>query len=59
MEQRTKQEIIDFYSHDYRDMKMTEDDLKDMLNGFVESLECDHQCSSNCRREGCNCGEFH
>ena len=28
----------------------------------VEKFEgCEHQCTSNCRREGCNCacGEFH
>lgn len=26
-----------------------------------EKIECDHQCSGNCRRVGCNCacGEFH
>lgn len=24
-------------------------------------IDCDHMCTSNCRREGCNCncGEFH
>lgn len=37
--------------------------------GFDPSVEdvpnnlyyCDHQCTSNCRREGCNCscGEYH
>ncbi len=59
-EERQKK-IIDFYAHDYRGMKMSQDGLKDMLEGFVESVECDHQCSSNCRREGCNCacGERH
>lgn len=27
----------------------------------VEEVECHHQCTSNCRREGCNCecGEYH
>jgi len=52
---------IEFYAKDYRDMAMKEDDLKDMLEGFVESLMCDHQCTSNCRKNGCNCGcgEFH
>jgi len=26
-----------------------------------ENVVCDHQCSGNCRRKGCNCecGEFH
>lgn len=58
---KRQQKIIKFYSHDYRDMKMSENDLKDLLEGFTKSLECDHQCSSNCRREGCNCncGEWH
>ncbi len=56
-----KAKTIEFYAHDYRDMKMGEKDLKDMLEDFVEALECTHQCSSNCRREGCNCecGEYH
>ena len=50
-----------FYAHDYRDMAMSEDSLTDMLEGFAEALQCDHQCSPNCRREGCNCacGEYH
>lgn len=28
---------------------------------FMERQPCDHECSSNCRREGCNCrcGEYH
>lgn len=47
--------VIDFYAHDYRDMAMSEENLADMLKGFVETLECGHQCTSNCRREGCNC----
>jgi hypothetical protein len=27
----------------------------------LQHLICEHQCSSNCRREGCNClcGEWH
>ena len=52
---------IKFYSHDYRDMAMKQDDLADMLKGFAESLDCDHVCTSNCRKSGCNCncGEFH
>mgnify|MGYP001585291739 CR=1 FL=1 len=55
------EKIVNFYAHDYRDIAMKEDKLKDMLEGFIESLECDHQCSSNCRRVGCNCqcGEYH
>jgi len=55
------EKIIEFYSHDYRDMAMKQNDLKDMLEGFIESLECTHQCSGNCRREGCECacGEWH
>ena len=55
------QKIIDFYSHDYRDMKMAEGDLKDVFNAIVETMECEHNCRSDCRREGCNCvcGEYH
>ena len=60
MTERQKK-IVQFYAHDYRDMAMSEQDLADMLMGMIESLECTHQCTSNCRREGCNCacGEFH
>ena len=52
---------LEFYAHDYRDIAMSEYDLMDMLEGFAEALNCDHQCSSNCRREGCKCkcGEFY
>lgn len=27
----------------------------------LENIKCDHVCSGNCRREGCNCdcGEWH
>ena len=29
------------------------------VEGYVEG--CSHECTSNCRREGCNCecGEYH
>ena len=59
--EKHKQKTIEFYAHDYRDMAMSENDLAEMLKGFIESLECEHQCISNCRREGCNCdcGEYH
>ena len=32
-----------------------------MDNGKYRIAECDHECTSNCRREGCGClcGEFH
>ena len=52
---------LEAYAHDYRDIAMSEENLMDMLSQFAESLNCDHQCSSNCRREGCNCdcGEYH
>ncbi len=58
---KREEKIIDFYVHDYRDVAMSKEDLKDMLRGFVETLECEHQCTSNCRRVGCNCncGEYH
>lgn len=28
---------------------------------YAEIQQCEHQCTGNCRREGCNCacGEFH
>ena len=53
--------VIQWYSHDYRDMAMSEDDLMDMLEGFAEALNCKHECSSDCRKSGCNCacGEYH
>ncbi len=52
---------LEAYAHDYRYMAMNENDLMDMLSGFAEALNCKHDCSSNCRRNGCNCacGEFH
>ena len=58
---KRQKKIISFYAHDYRDIAMVEIDLAEMLKGFLESLECDHQCTSNCRREGCNCacGKYH
>jgi len=61
MNNEHREKTIKFYAHDYRGMAMSEKDLKDMLEGFVESLECDHKCSSNCRKGGCRCacGEFH
>ena len=54
MNKRTHK-IIEFYAHDYRDMKQSEEDLKDFLIGVVESIDCTHECTSQCRREGCNC----
>lgn len=56
-----EQKTLRFYAHDYRDMKMSEDSLTEMLEQFAESLNCKHECSSGCRRSGCNCncGEYH
>ena len=56
-----QQKTIDFYAHDYRDMAMSQEDLAEMLKGFIEAYECDHDCTSNCRKIGCNCdcGDFH
>ncbi len=36
-------------------------DLEELLEAFVEAQDCEHECTSNCRREGCNCdcGEWH
>jgi len=56
MKKKHREKTIEFYAHDYRGMAMSEEDLKEMLKGFVESLECDHECSSKCRKEGCKCG---
>ena len=53
--------IIKFHAHDYRDMKQSEDDLVDFLTMFLEAVNCDHDCTSNCRSEGCDCacGNYH
>jgi hypothetical protein len=55
------QKTIEFFADDYRNMDFSDGRLKDMLEDFTEALLCEHQCSSNCRREGCNCkcGEYH
>ena len=60
MNERQKK-IISFYAHDYRDMRMSQSDLEDMLEGVIDCLQCSHLCTSNCRRVGCkcSCGEFH
>ena len=55
MKKERIERIIQFYANDYRDMTISEKSLKDMFEDFIETLECDHQCSSNCRKEGCNC----
>ena len=33
----------------------------DVLLDFAETFDCEHLCSGNCRRVGCNCecGEWH
>ena len=49
------QKIIDFYAHDYRDVSSSYEELKDMLEDFLESINCKHLCTSDCRRVGCNC----
>jgi hypothetical protein len=56
-----EQKTLRFYAHDYRNMEMSEENLTDLLESFAEALNCDHVCSSDCRREGCNCncGEYH
>lgn len=61
MSKSHEQKTVEYFSHDYRDMEMSEDDLYDMLTSFAEALNCKHICSSNCRKNGCNCscGEFH
>ena len=61
LEKSHEQKTLEFYAHDYRDMAMDENDLMDMLEGFAEALNCNHSCTSNCRKKGCNCvcGEYH
>jgi len=61
MEKSHEQKTVEAYAHDYRDMAMSQETLYDVLTGFADALECHHQCSSNCRRNGCNChcGEYH
>lgn len=61
MTKTRKQKIIEDYAHDYRDMKMSENDLADLLEATINAYECNHQCTSSCRREGCNCncGKYH
>lgn len=61
MEKSHEQKTVEFFAHDYRDMKLNEEELYDLLTEFAESLACKHECSSNCRRGGCNCkcGEYH
>jgi len=61
MEKSHEYKTLKFYAHDYRDMAMSEVDLIQMLESYAEALNCKHECSSNCRRNGCNCacGESH
>ena len=61
MNKEHEQKTIKFYAHDYAGMAMKESDLKDMLEGFIEAYECEHECSSDCRKVGCNCdcGKYH
>jgi hypothetical protein len=56
-----KQNVIDYYAHDYRDMKLSEYELKIIMSEVVSAIKCEHKCTSNCRRVGCNCncGEYH
>ena len=35
---KTKEQIINSYAHDYRDMKMTEDELKKVLELFANNI---------------------
>ncbi len=61
VEKTREDKIAEDFAHDFRDMKMSELELLDVLNSVIECVQCEHQCTSNCRREGCNCacGEFH
>ena len=61
MEKSHEYKTLENFSHDYRDMAMSEDDLMNMLESFAEALNCKHECTSSCRKNGCNCacGKFH
>jgi len=61
MEKSHEQKTVEAYAHDYRDMAMSEENLYAMITTFAEALTCDHTCTSDCRKEGCNCacGEYH
>jgi len=52
---------LEFYAHEYKNMAMSEYDLKEMLESFMEALNCKHECDANCEKDGCNCacGEYH
>ena len=56
-----KSKVISDYAHDYRNVPLGEQDLTEMLQSFLEVFLCEHECTSRCRREGCNCscGERH
>lgn len=61
MKKSHEYKTLEAYVHDFSDMTMSEEALMDMLESFAEALNCKHECTSNCRRNGCNCacGEYH
>ena len=52
---KIKEEVENKIKTDYRNGEIDEAKEKERFD------DCDHQCSGNCRREGCNCdcGEWH
>ena len=60
MDKRTEKVIEDIANFHISE-GVSVDDIKEILEAFLDALECDHDCTSNCRREGCNCacGEWH
>jgi hypothetical protein len=50
-------EFVERYNKQDKEVNVAE--ASEVLNELV--LECDHICSGNCRRNGCNCecGEWH
>lgn len=43
------------------ELPVTHDETETHFEAVVINLDCEHVCSSDCRREGCNCtcGEWH
>ncbi len=56
----TRQEFIDLMGEDPVDV-FGQDWENDAEEYVKDVRECDHMCSGNCRRVGCNCacGEWH
>jgi hypothetical protein len=55
------EKIAAAYAHDYRNMNLSESGLEDVITQAIMAYQCQHSCTSNCRREGCRCecGDSH